>query len=199
MKIDYNKLMHNQIDELSGKPSLVLHVCCAPCSSAVIPRLEQYFNLTYVYYNPNIYPETEYLKRKEQFKKLNVHLVDTEYNHNKFLQTVKGLEQEKEGGARCRACIAMRMRYAYEYAKKVGAEYVTTTLSISPHKDAEFINKTGQDLEKEFGIKYLYADFKKENGYLQSTKISAERGIYRQNYCGCEFSFQPAKDIEGNN
>ena len=93
----------------------------------------------------------------------------------------------------------MRMRYAYEYAKKVGAEYVTTTLSISPHKDAEFINKTGQDLEKEFGIKYLYADFKKENGYLQSTKISAERGIYRQNYCGCEFSFQPAKDIEGNN
>jgi len=199
MKIDYNKFMHNQLNGLRGKPSLVLHVCCAPCSSAVIPRLEQYFNITYVYYNPNIYPESEYLKRKEQFKKLNVNLADTKYNHKDFLQTVTGMEQVEEGGIRCRACIAMRMRYAFEYAKNIGADYATTTLSISPHKDAEFINQTGEELEKEFGIKYLYADFKKENGYLQSTKISAERGIYRQNYCGCEFSIRPNNKGEEEN
>lgn len=196
MKIDYNKLMHNQIDGIQGKPSLVLHVCCAPCSSAVIPRLEQFFDITYFYFNPNIYPEQEYLKRKQQFTKLNVDLVDVEYNHNQFLQAVRGLEQEKEGGLRCRACIAMRMRAAFEYAKKVGAEYVTTTLSISPHKDAQFINKTGEELEAEFGIKYLYADFKKENGYLNSTKITAEKGIYRQNYCGCEFSINNTNNVE---
>lgn len=188
MKMDYNKLMHNQISGLTHKPSLVLHVCCAPCSSAVIPRLEEHFNITYVYYNPNIYPESEYELRKQQFSKLNVKLAQTEYNHKEFLQAVKGQEQELEGGLRCRTCIAMRMRSAFEYAKKIGAEYATTTLSISPHKDAEFINKTGEELEKEFGVKYLYADFKKENGFLQSTRISQERGIYRQNYCGCEFS-----------
>lgn len=188
--------MHGEIESLKGTPKLVLHVCCAPCSSAVIPRLEKYFNIEYLYYNPNIYPESEYIKRKQQFKKLNVTLSNTEYEHSQFLAEIKGLEQEKEGGERCKKCIAMRMRYAFEYAAKAGADYVTTTLSISPHKDAEFINKTGEELAKEFGVKYLYADFKKENGYLQSTKISAEKGIYRQDYCGCEFSIRSQPSLK---
>lgn len=169
-------------------PKLVLHVCCAPCSSAVIGRLNKHFDITYYYYNPNIFPETEFNKRKEEFKKLGVSVVDNGYNHKSYLVEIAGLEQAKEGGDRCKKCIAMRMRSAFEYAKQTKADYVTTTLSISPHKDAEFINKTGEMLEKEYNIKYLYADFKKENGYLNSTKICKEKGIYRQDYCGCEFA-----------
>ena len=185
--------MHNQIASLNYKPSLVLHVCCAPCSSACIPKLEKHFDINYLYYNPNIYPESEYNLRKQQFEKLKVKLEDTKYVHQHFLEAVKGLELEQEGGLRCQKCIEMRMRYAFEYAKQVGVEYVTTTLSISPHKDAEFINKTGEELSKEFDVKYLYADFKKENGYLQSTKLSVEHNLYRQNYCGCEFSIHNNK------
>lgn len=188
MKIDYNKLMHDEISSFGYKPKLLLHCCCAPCSSAVIEKLKEYFDITYLYFNPNIFPENEYVLRREQFEKLGVKVVDIGYEHDKFLDLVKGMENESEGGRRCNVCIAMRMDEAFEYAKSHNFDIVTTTLSISPHKNAEFINLTGENLEKKYKIKYLHADFKKENGFLRSTQIAKQVNMYRQNYCGCEFS-----------
>lgn len=188
MKIDYNKLMHDEISSFGYKPKLLLHCCCAPCSSAVIEKLKEYFDITYLYFNPNIFPENEYVLRREQFEKLGVKVVDIGYEHDKFLDLVKGMENESEGGRRCNVCIAMRMDKAFEYANSHNFDIVTTTLSISPHKNAEFINLTGENLEKKYKIKYLHADFKKENGFLRSTQIAKQVNMYRQNYCGCEFS-----------
>lgn len=188
MKIDYNKLMHDEISSFGYKPKLLLHCCCAPCSSAVIEKLKEYFDITYLYFNPNIFPENEYVLRREQFEKLGVKVIDIGYEHDKFLDLVKGMENESEGGRRCNVCIAMRMDKAFEYAKSHNFDIVTTTLSISPHKNAEFINLTGENLEKKYKIKYLHADFKKENVFLRSTQIAKQVNMYRQNYCGCEFS-----------
>lgn len=188
MKIDYNKLMHDEISSFGYKPKLLLHCCCAPCSSAVIEKLKEYFDITYLYFNPNIFPENEYVLRREQFEKLGVKVIDIGYEHDKFLDLVKGMENESEGGRRCNVCIAMRMDKAFEYAKSHNFDIVTTTLSISPHKNAEIINLTGENLEKKYKIKYLHADFKKENGFLRSTQIAKQVNMYRQNYCGCEFS-----------
>ena len=188
MKIDYSKLMHEEISSFGNRPKLLLHCCCAPCSSAVIEKLKSYFDITYFYYNPNIYPQEEYNLRRDEFDKLGVNVVELKYNHNAFLDVVKGYENEKEGGARCKICIAERLDKAFEYAVNNNYEIVTTTLSISPHKDAEFINKLGENLQEKYGVKYLHADFKKENGYLNSINICKEKGIYRQDYCGCEFS-----------
>ncbi len=188
MKIDYNKLMHEEISNLGDKPRLLLHCCCAPCSSAVIERIRAFFDITYFYYNPNIDTNDEYDRRKEEFDKLNVKIVSIPYDHDEFLNVVKGHELDLEGGDRCRICIAQRMDMAFQYAVENDYDLVTTTLSISPHKDAQFINELGERLEKKFGIKYLHADFKKENGYLRSIEICRELGIYRQDYCGCEFA-----------
>ena len=188
MKIDYNKLMHEEISSFGSKPKLLLHCCCAPCSSAVIEKLKEYFEITYLFFNPNIYPIDEYKLRKEQFKKLNVNVIDLGYDHNEFLNFIKGKEDEKEGGIRCNICIAMRLEKTFLYAKNNNFDIVATTLSISPHKNAEFINITGENLQKKYGIKYLHADFKKENGFLRSTQIAKQVNMYRQNYCGCEFS-----------
>lgn len=188
MKIDYNKLMHEEISNLGDKPRLLLHCCCAPCSSAVIERIRAFFDITYFYYNPNIDTNDEYDRRKEEFDKLNVKIVSIPYDHDEFLNVVKGHELDLEGGDRCRICIAQRMDMAFQYALENDFDLVTTTLSISPHKDAQFINELGERLEKKFGIKYLHADFKKENGYLRSIEICRELGIYRQDYCGCEFA-----------
>ena len=188
MKIDYNKLMHEEISSFGYKPKLLLHCCCAPCSSAVIERISEFFDITYLYYNPNIYPQQEYDLRKVEFNKLGVKIVDLGYNHEEFINVTKGHEQDKEGGDRCKICIAQRMNKAFQYAVENNFEVVTTTLSISPHKDADFINNLGENLQNKFGIKYLHADFKKENGYLRSIQICKEKGIYRQDYCGCEFA-----------
>lgn len=188
MKKDYNKIMQQQISSFGGKPKLLLHCCCAPCSSAVIERIKDFFNITFYYYNPNIYPQAEYETRKTEFLKLGVDVITEEYNHETFLSVVKGHEQDNEGGQRCNICIAERMNKAFEYAKTHNFDYVTTTLSISPHKNAEFINTTGENLAKKYDVKYLYADFKKQNGYLRSIQICKDLKIYRQDYCGCEFS-----------
>ncbi len=200
MKVDYNKLMQQEIEELTNvkslnsessfgeKPKLLLHCCCAPCSSAVIERISKFFDVTFYYFNPNIYPQTEYDLRAEEFKKLGVKIIKEEYNHNDFIGVSKGLELEPEGGKRCQICIAQRLDKTFEYAVENGYELVTTTLSISPHKDAEYINLLGERLQEKYGIKYLHADFKKQNGYLRSIQICKEQGIYRQDYCGCEYS-----------
>lgn len=189
MKIDYNKLMHEEISSFGSlKPKLLLHCCCAPCSSAVIEKLSKYFEITYFFYNPNIYPESEFYLRKGEFEKLGVKVEDIGYNHQTFVEVIKGYENEQEGGARCRICIAERLDKAFKYAVENNFDMVTTTLTISPHKDCEFINKLGELNQQKYGIRYLHADFKKENGYLRSTQICREKGIYRQDYCGCEFS-----------
>lgn len=193
MKTDYNKLMHQEIASFGFKPRLVLHCCCAPCSSAVIEKLKDYFDITFLFFNPNIYPESEYNARRQEFKKLGVKVAEIGYNHAEFLSLVKGKEQEAEGGERCKLCIAFRLDKTFQFASENNFDLVSTTLSISPHKDAEFINQFGEKLEKQYGIKFLHADFKKENGYLRSIQICKELGIYRQNYCGCEFSLSNTK------
>ena len=189
MKINYNQLMHEEISSFGeNKPRLLLHCCCAPCSSAVIERLKDHFEITYLYFNSNIYPYDEYALRREQFSKLGVEVVDIGYDHAEFLELVSGRESDAEGGERCRICISYRMDRAFQYASSHGFDIVTTTLSISPHKDAEFINLTGERLADKYNIRYLHADFKKENGFLRSTILTKEKSMYRQTYCGCEFS-----------
>ena len=182
-KVDYNKLMK----EIPKRGKLLLHVCCAPCSSSVLPRLEG-FDIVPYFYNPNIDTVAEYGKRAEQFIKLGASPVVEKYDHNEFLSAVRGLENAPEGGERCRKCIAMRLERAAVKAREEGAEWFCSTLSVSPHKDAEFINAVGETLEKKYGVKFLPNDFKKENGFLNSVRLSKQANLYRQNYCGCEFS-----------
>jgi len=189
MKTDYNKLMKEQIKNLTAKPKLLLHVCCAPCSAGVLDRLQN-FDITLYYYNPNTFPQQEYDLRFDQFQKLTkFDIVKEEYIHNDFLKTIKGLEQEKEGGKRCEKCITLRMEQSFKYAQLNGFDFITTTLSVSPHKNADFINTQGKLLQEKYDIKYLFADFKKDNGFLKSITKSKELSLYRQDYCGCEFSF----------
>ena len=188
-KVNYNDKMKQLISTLQDKPKLLLHVCCAPCSSAVIERIAKHFDITLFYFNPNTYPESEYLLRAEQFAKLTtLPLIVCNYDHREFLNNIKGCEQDIEGGSRCQKCIELRMRKSFEYAQLNNFDMVTTSLSISPHKDHIFINHCGEKLQQEYNIPYLYADFKKENGYLNSIVLSKQFNLYRQDYCGCEFS-----------
>lgn len=200
-KTDYNKLMKDEIAGQKIKPSILLHSCCAPCSSSVLERLKEHFNITVIYYNPNIYPKEEYLKRKnEQIKYLqilNIKFLDCEYIENDFLNAICGLEQEKEGGARCNKCFLLRLEKVAKIAKENKYNYFGTTLTVSPHKNAEIINLIGKNLEEKYEIKFLYSDFKKENGYLNSIKLSEKYNLYRQNYCGCRFSLNNKSEQNG--
>ncbi len=179
-------------------PALLLHSCCAPCSSYVLEYLSQYFRITVFYYNPNIYPPEEYLhrvKEQEQFigrfpAKWPVSFLEGDYEEARFYETVRGLEHIPEGGARCFACYELRLRETAAYARRLGMDYFTTTLSISPMKNAQKLNEIGERLAAEYGVLYLNSDFKKKNGYLRSTQISAAYGMYRQDYCGCVFSLR---------
>ena len=191
-KVDYNVKMKQIIQENEGKKSILLHSCCAPCSSSVLHKISEYFDVTVVYYNPNIYPQDEYEKRKlEQIKLLNIMQIpflDSDYNENDFLNAVVGLENEKEGGARCNKCFLIRLDETARLAKQKGFDFFGTTLTVSPHKNAEIINQIGAALADKYGIKYLFSDFKKEDGYLNSIKLSKQYNLYRQDYCGCKFS-----------
>lgn len=177
-------------------PKLLLHSCCAPCSSYVMEYLSQYLELTVFYYNPNIAPEEEYHKRVEEQRKLieqqphkyPVHLLVGTYDPERFYAMAKGLEKIPEGGERCFGCYELRLREAAEQAKTGKFDYFTTTLSISPLKNAQKLNEIGEQLAEECGVPYLCSDFKKKNGYKRSVELSAEYGLYRQNYCGCVFS-----------
>jgi predicted adenine nucleotide alpha hydrolase (AANH) superfamily ATPase len=187
-------LQQNQKEEKA--PTLFLHSCCAPCSSYVLEYLSQHFRITLFYYNPNIYPQEEYNKRVAEQEKLisrlqtkhPVALVTGEYDTSRFYAITKGLEKEPEGGLRCFACYELRMEEAAKIAKLEGFDYFATTLSISPLKNAQKINETGEKLGEKYGIKHLPSDFKKRGGYLRSIRLAKEYDIYRQNYCGCVFS-----------
>lgn len=199
MKENYQKILDETIaglEERGEVPKLLLHSCCAPCSSYVLEYLSNYFYITVLYYNPNIYPEDEYYHRaveqkrfiKEFPTKYPVTFVEGNFESERFYETVKGYENIREGGERCFRCYELRLREAAEYAKKLNCDYFTTTLSISPMKNAAKLNEIGGMLAEEYGIPYLYSDFKKRDGYKRSTIISAEYGMYRQDYCGCVFS-----------
>ena len=177
-------------------PTLLLHCCCAPCSSYVLEYLSEYFKITVFFYNPNIDPESEYTKRILELQRLiasmnlkhPVSFIAGQYDSERFYEMAKGLETVKEGGERCFKCYELRLREAAEIAKEGEFEYFTTTLSISPHKNAQKLNEIGQRLGEEYGVEYLLSDFKKKNGYKRSIELSEEYGLYRQNYCGCVFS-----------
>lgn len=195
-KINYQKKMEEQILSLSGTPSLLLHSCCGPCSSYVLEVLTRYFNVTLLYYNPNIYPESEYYKRYAEQKKIidkmpfahPVKIMECSYDENEFLSAAKGYENEREGGSRCEKCFILRMKKTAQLAAENGFDFFTTTLSVSPHKNASLLNKIGEELSRKYSVKFLYADFKKKEGYKRSIELSKEYGLYRQDYCGCRFS-----------
>lgn len=198
-KVNYQKKLEEVIarEQKAGHvPTLLLHSCCAPCSSYVLEYLSQFFKITVLYYNPNISPEAEYRAREEEQKRLiselptkyPVAFLAGRYEPETFYEAVKGMETYPEGGDRCTVCYEMRLREAAVAAKAGDFDYFTTTLSISPLKDAKRLNEIGERLATEYGGTYLYSDFKKKNGYKRSVELSAEYGLYRQDYCGCVFS-----------
>ncbi len=182
------------ISNLTSKPKLLLHACCAPCSSHTLFLLAPYFSITIFYSNDNIFPKEEFEKRIEEIKnfvnnaKLDVKIIADDYDYNRFLNAVKGLESLGERSKRCYSCYTLRLERAALYAKENNFDYFTTTLSISPYKVTSWINEIGYNLEKKYNIKYLFSDFKKEDGYKDSIKLSQEYNLYRQDYCGCAFS-----------
>ncbi len=190
---DYNKKMFDEIENGGAKgKKLLLHACCAPCSTACLERLFGLMDVTVLFYNPNIETE-EYLKRKNEIIRfLNetyfADFLDCDHQKDAYYAAVKGLESEKEGGKRCLKCFELRLSYTARTAKEKGFDYFATTLTVSPLKNARIINETGQAAAEKFGVKWLPSDFKKGNGYLRSCELSKEYNLYRQNYCGCIFS-----------
>ena len=196
---NYSKELERLIQQLEQEgrvPRLLLHVCCAPCSSAVLEYLTQYFSITLLYYNPNIAPYEEYQKREAELRRLvsqmemvhPVELLPCDYDGQAFVEAARGLEKEPEGGKRCEECFRLRLRYAAREAARLGFDYYTTTLSISPLKNAPLLNRLGEEIGAEFGVAHLPSDFKKKNGYKRSVELSKEYSLYRQDYCGCVFS-----------
>lgn len=194
-----NEIAHNRQEQ--KVPALLLHSCCAPCSSYCLETLSEDFAITVFYYNPNIYPEEEYWKRvreQERFigllsAKHKISFLEGNYEKDRFYETVKGMEKIPEGGERCFACYRLRLSEAIKEAEKGGFDYVTTTLTISPMKNAQKLNEIGRSVGAEYGMEYLLSDFKKKNGYKRSIELSAIYGLYRQDYCGCEFSYKARK------
>ena len=194
-KTNYDKLMQEQIEKLDSKKTLLLHSCCGPCSTACIERLKNFFDVTIYYYNPNIYPQEEFEKRLFNQKKIiqyfkDIKIVSPTYDEYEYLKTIKGLENEKEGGKRCDECFKLRLKETALYAKLHGYDYFGTTLTVSSHKNEQHINQIGKEIEEETKVNFLYSDFKKHDGYKRSIDLSKEINLYRQNYCGCRFSIR---------
>ena len=202
-KVNYQKELEKLLKQLGEEqrvPSLLIHSCCAPCSSYVLEYLSEYFMITIFYYNPNIYPESEYTKRILEQQKLirdmkyryPVSFLAGKYDKEKFYEMAAGMEDLKEGGARCMKCYELRLAETARQAVAGEFVYFTTTLSISPMKNAQKLNEIGVRVGEEYGVKYLVSDFKKKNGYKRSIELTKEFGLYRQDYCGCEFSMRRA-------
>lgn len=197
--MNYQKKLDELIEKLqkeNAKPTLLLHACCAPCSSYCLEYLSKTFDITVLFYNPNIESEMEFNKRVDEL----IHFIDEcrsiegvdleiiDYDNAEFYDAVEGLEDKEEGGARCFKCYELRLRKTAEYAKEHDFEYITTTLTISPHKNSDKINEIGVKVAEEYGLKYLLSDFKKNDGFKRSIELSKEYDLYRQSFCGCEFS-----------
>ena len=204
-KINYQKKLDEIIASLGDRrPTLLLHSCCAPCSSYCLEYLSRYFDITVLYYDPNISPEAEFRKRAEEEARFirefppaaGVRLVIDRYDPERFYAAVRGLEDLPEGGERCFKCYRLRLEETAKTAQKDGFDYFTTTLSISPHKNAQVLNQIGLELEESYSVKYLCSDFKKKNGYKRSCELSEIYGLYRQNYCGCIYSKLEAEERE---
>ena len=192
-KINYDRLMMQEVESLNGeRKSVLLHSCCGPCSSAVIERLREFFDVTVIYYNPNVEPQEEYEKRKNVqiglLNELGIPYMDVPYDNEVFHEITKGLENEPEGGARCHVCYGLRLKYTAKLAKEKEFDYFCTTLTVSPYKNSEVINKIGESIGNEMGIKYLLSDFKKREGYKRSIELSKQYNLYRQDYCGCLYA-----------
>ena len=198
MKENYSDMCEEILKNLTQKKKLLLHSCCAPCSSYVISYLTKYFDITILYYNPNIFPFEEYEKRKEEQLRLinqidkinNIDFIECNYENDIYNKLIKGLEEEPEKGKRCNVCYELRMEKTAKLAKENNYDYFCTTLSVSPHKNSNMINQIGKELEKKYQIKWLYSDFKKKDGYKKSIELSKKYNLYRQNYCGCVFTKQ---------
>lgn len=194
----YQKEQEQIIASLKGTPTLLLHSCCGPCSSHCLEVLAEHFFVTVLWYNPNIHPEKEYFLRLEHQKKLidalrvkyPVSLITAEYTPQEYFSAVKGLETEPEGGQRCSVCFAQRLELTARTAKEKGFDFFTTTLTVSPHKNADIINTIGREMAEKYQIAFLPSDFKKKNGYQRSIELSRQFELYRQNYCGCTFSLR---------
>ncbi len=196
-KINYQLILDKTLEGFRSqniKPSLLLHSCCAPCSSYVLEYLSELMDITVFYYNPNISPESEYKHRVEEQNRLihemcpYVNFIEGKYEPEKFFEMSKGLEKEPERGRRCLKCYRMRLEETARTAKGYGMDFFTTTLTISPQKDSGVLNSIGREVSGEYGVPYLFSDFKKRGGYKRSVELSGKYGLYRQNFCGCVFS-----------
>ncbi len=196
INVNYNlecEKILNSLD-LNNKKTLLLHSCCAPCSSAVLERISKYFKITILFYNPNITDYSEYLKRKDELKRLikevgyDIEVMDCDYDKEKFISMALGLEDKKEGDIRCYKCYKLRLEKTALVARENNFDYFTTTLSISPYKNSKWLNEIGKELSDKYKVNYLYADFKKKNGYKRSIELSNIYHLYRQDYCGCIYS-----------
>ncbi len=194
-KVNYDKKCQEIISSLESRPKLLLHSCCGPCSSQVISYLKDYFDITILYYNPNIEPLGEYEKRKQEqirlIKELNIpylSFMDSEYNNDDYRRLIDGHEKDKEGGARCHICYEFRLNKCAEIAYNKKYDFFGTTLTVSPYKNAQVINKIGESLGEKHKIRWLYSDFKKNDGYKKSIELSKKYNLYRQDYCGCLLS-----------
>ena len=202
MKTNYNLIMEDIIKKLEGKPKLLLHACCGVCSSSVLEQLVPFFDITVLYYNPNIYPKSEYLKRLTTQQeiidkmKLPVKFIEIGYLSKDFKAITAGLEDEKEGGKRCSKCFYLRLEKTAQIAKKHKYDYFTTTLSVSPYKDSQKLNEIGKILSEKYDIAYLYSDFKKKEGYKRSNELAQKYNLYRQHYCGCKYSLKEALEYQ---
>ena len=203
MAENYQLKLDKEIESLHGeRPELLLHSCCGPCSSYVLEYLTQYYKVTLLWYNPNIWPPEENDKRLHYQRKIinalglkeDVSIVIPDYDHDRYLQMVSGLESEPEGGLRCTECFRMRLKEAAEAAERLGIGLYCTTLTVSPHKNAEKINTLGEEIGREHGVRFLPSDFKKRNGYKRSIELSREYDLYRQDYCGCEFAWRGERE-----
>ena len=208
VKVNYQIEMEkklNMLERTGRTPSLLLHSCCAPCSSYVLECLTEHFRVTVFYYNPNIYPREEFEKRLNEQKRLislveyknPVKLIVPEYDEQEFYAAASGLESEREGGARCMQCVRLRLGRTAREAKTRGFDMFSTTLTVSPHKNAQIINSIGLDIEEKTGVRFLVSDFKKRNGYKRSVELSEKYGLYRQNWCGCRYAMGHLNKIEG--
>ena len=204
-KINYQKELDKVIEVLQRQgrvPRLLLHSCCAPCSSYVLEYLSRYFSITLFFYNPNIHPQSEYDRRLAEelrlCESLGVEAVACRYDPERFFEAARGLEGEKEGGARCLSCFRLRLLHTAELAASRGIDLLTSTLTVSPHKNAQLINSIGFETAQKYGVNYLPSDFKKRGGYQRSIVLSKEYGIYRQQYCGCVYSYVSAEEQRKN-